>query len=558
MEITPKAQVLKDTMVPMRDGTHLAADIYLPQDRGGDKLPVLLALSPYGKNTQRQLLIQPVPSPLGDACIEAGWTDDIVARGFIHVIACCRGTGQSEGEFLSMYSAQEADDGYDLVEWLADQPWCDGNVGMLGISYFGTVQLVVAGAKPPHLKAIAPTEATTDQYLACYHGGVLDGFYSELITGRHSFLSWSGFQAHTIHSKSARDMAKAELQRRIDSAKADNDLAQYNLFFSILDCPKKNPIFFDILINPYDGEEYWWNPDLSKIDIPVLCGCAWYPDCGPKFVRGPFMIWEGVSGPKKMVMWPGGWLDRPFSQYHETILDWFDYWLKGIDNGVMDEPPIRLFIQGANYYRDEHEWPLKRTKWQNFYLRTHGRLSTDAERHENIPPDAYTQSSLLVTTEIGNQRYSTSPFATSLEVTGPITLYIHLAIDAEDAWIKATLLDVAPDGSERELTHGHLRLSHSVLDEKRSKPWQPFHKHDRGSARPVIPGDVNEYAVELYPLSNVFGAGHRIAVEICSGDTPGKQFSYHAMSSDTICYRIYRDARYPSRLYLPVIPQVDS
>jgi predicted acyl esterase len=554
MEIIPNAKVLKDVMIPMRDGVKLAADVYLPADWNREKLPALLALSTYGKNTQRQLLIQPVPSPLGDACTEAGWTDDIVARGFIHVIACSRGTGQSEGEYLSMYSAQEADDGYDLVEWIAVQDWCDSNVGMLGISYFGTVQLVVGSAKPPHLKAIAPTEATTDQYLACYHGGVLDGFYSELVTGRHSFLSWSGFQAHTINSKSVRDLDPTELANRIAEAKANTDITQYNLFYSILDLPEKNPIFFDIMMNPYDGEDYWWNPDLSKIDIPVLCGCAWYPDCGPKFVRAPFMIWEGVSGPKKMVMWPGGWLDRPFSQYHETILNWFDYWLKGIDNGIMEEPPINLFIQGENYYRDEYEWPLARTDWQDFYLRTHNRLISAVEKYENVPPDAYTQSSLLVTTKIGSQRYTSSPFATPMEVTGPITLIVYLSIDSDDAWIKATLIDVAPDGSERELTHGHLRLSHRELDPERSKPWQPIHKHTRESVKPVVPGEVNEYAVELYPLSNVFKTGHSMALEICSGDTPGKQFSFHVMASDTICYKIYRDAQYPSRLYLPVIP----
>ncbi len=233
MEITPDARVIRDVMVPMRDGVRLAVDIFLPREEGA--YPALLAMSPYGKNSQRQMLPQPLPGPLSDACIEAGWTDDIVGRGFAHVIACSRGTGQSEGEFLAMYSRQESEDGYDLVEWIAEQTWCEGSVGMFGISYFGTVQLVVAASAPPHLKAIAPTEATTDQYLACYHGGVLDGFYTELTTGRHASLGWSGFQSTNLRSMSRKMWDPDVLRGKVAAAKADADMNQYNLIYSILD-----------------------------------------------------------------------------------------------------------------------------------------------------------------------------------------------------------------------------------------------------------------------------------------------------------------------------------
>lgn len=553
MEILPDARVLKDVMVPMRDGVHLAVDIFLPHDDGA--YPALLAMSPYGKNNQRQLLPQPLPGPLTDACIEAGWTDDIVGRGFAHVVACTRGTGQSEGTFYSMYSEQESLDGYDLVEWIAAQDWCDDQVGMLGISYFGTAQLVVASSAPPHLKAIAPTEATTDQYLACYHGGVLDGFYTELTTGRHSLLGWSGFQGTNLQSWSKQQWGEEKWREKVEEAKADPDINQYNLIYSNLDCAEKNTVFHDVTLNPYDEGGYWWNPDLSNIEIPVLCGCAWYPDCGPKFVRGPFMIWEGVKGPKKMVMWPGGWLERPFHQYHDKILDWFDYWLKDIDNGIMDEPPIELFIQGENKYRFENEWPLARTQWTDFYLRTHGKLSTSPERYPNIPPDSYSQSPIFVTSSIDSISYSTGRLPNRLEVTGPITLYLYASIDEADSWLKATLFDVGPGGETRELTHGHLKLSHRELDLERTKPYQPFHKHTEESVKPVTPGEIYEYAIELYPLSNVFLPGHELAVEICSGDLPGERFSYHVMPSKTISYKIYRDGEYKSRLHLPVIPE---
>lgn len=559
MDIPFKARILKDVMVPMRDGVRLAVDIYLPEADGAETdraYPALLALSAYGKNTQRQQLPVPFPSPIGDACIEAGWTNDIVARGYAHVIACTRGTGQSEGDYLSMYSQQESEDGYDLVEWIAAQDWCNGKVGMLGISYFGTIQLVVGSSAPPSLKAIAPLEATTDQYLACYHGGVMDGFYTELATGRHSTLSWAGFQAPRAQSKTRRDLAPEDFERRLAAARADPDITQYNLLYSILDCPEKNPVFFDIMLNPYDDDgEYWWNPDLSNIRIPVLCGCAWYPDCGPKFVRGPFQIWDGVVGPKKMVMFPGGWLDRPFSQYHDLLFRWFDHWLKDIDTGIMDEAPIQLYIQGDDEYRDEREWPLARTEWTNLYLRTQGRLSTTGERFVDIPPDGYVQAPLMVTSTIQKLRYSTGPLPKRLEITGPITLYLYASADAADGIIKATLIDVSPTGRETEMTHGHLRMSHRALDPVRSKPWHPVHLHRKESVAPLEPGEVYEFAVELYPTSNALHKGHQLVLEICGGDVPGAAFSYHVMPSRTVSYKIYRDGQYPSRLYLPVIPE---
>lgn len=554
MEIPFEGRVLKDVMVPMRDGVHLAADVYLPEGETG-ALPILLTLSAYGKNTQRQLLPQPMPSALGDACIEAGWSQDIVDRGYVHVIACTRGTGQSEGEYLSMYSKQESIDGYDLVEWLAKQEYCNGDVGMMGISYFGTIQLVVAASQPPSLKAIAPLEATQDQYLACYHGGVLDGFYSELFTGRHSTLGWSGFQPTNAKTMSDRFWDAGELAARVEALKADPSINQYNLMYSVLDCPDKNTVLFDILVNGWDEGAYWWNPELEKIEIPVLCGVAQFPDCGPKFVREPFMIYDRVRGPKKLAFFKAGWLERPFHEHHELVLDFMDHHLKGIENGIMDEDPISLHIGGAEVVRTEREWPLARTEWTDFHLSPHSRLSTKAVRFDDIEPDGYTQAPLFVTDKMAGVEYSTGPLPADLEVTGPVTLYLHAALNAEDAWFKAQLIERDPStGAETEMTHGHLRCSHRQLDETRTKHYQPFHRHDRASVLPVVPGEVNEYAIELYPLSHRFSKGNELVLRVSSGDLPGVQFSYHPMPGQTVSYEIYRDRSRPSRLHLPIIP----
>jgi predicted acyl esterase len=497
-----------------------------------------------------------MPSPLGDACIEAGWSQYIVDRGYAHVVACTRGTGQSEGEYLSMYSEQESLDGYDLVEWLAIQDWCDGDVGMIGISYFGTVQLVVAASRPPSLKAIAPLEATTDQYLACYHGGVLDGFYSELFTGRHSTLGWSGFQPTNAHIKSDRFWDADELQKRVAELKADPAVNQYNLLYSILDCPAKNPVMFDILVNGWDDDGgYWWKPDLSRIEIPVFCGVAQFPDCGPKFVREPFMIWEQVRGPKQLAFHKPGWLDRPFHEFHGEILDFFDYHIRGIGRGVEDETPIRLYISGQEVYRDEHEWPLARTQWTDYYLAPHGTLTTREPIFDSIPADGYVQAPLYVTGRITSLEYSTGPLREDVEVTGPIAMHLFAAISAEDSWFKAQLFERDPaNGQEREVTHGHLRCSHRALDPDRTKHYQPFHKHDKESVQPVQPGEIYEYMIELYPIAHRFTKGEELVLRISSGDLPGAQFSYHVMSGETVTYQVHRDKTHPSRLHLPVVP----
>src|SRR3990170_4256181 len=166
----------KNLLVAMRDGVRLAIDIYRPDGEG--RFPALLAMSPYGKDVQKlKSPVGPLSPVRGNGGQEAGDTDYFVTRGYVHVIVDSRGSGDSGGEY-PFYGLQEHQDGYDMVEWIAAQPWCDGNVGMLGMSYFGTLQFLVAAQNPPHLKAIFPYEAHTDLYRhQFYHGGMMNMFY---------------------------------------------------------------------------------------------------------------------------------------------------------------------------------------------------------------------------------------------------------------------------------------------------------------------------------------------------------------------------------------------
>ena len=160
----------KDVYVEMRDGVRLACDMYHPDAEG--KYPALLSMGPYGKENQ-QLKVPPNPFASDFAIIEAGDTEFFVSRGYVHVIADVRGTGHSEGKY-DICSTKEQEDGYDLVEWIAGQPWCNGNVGMVGISYFAFIQYLVAAQQPPHLKAIFPHDGWGDMYRdVSHHGGIL-------------------------------------------------------------------------------------------------------------------------------------------------------------------------------------------------------------------------------------------------------------------------------------------------------------------------------------------------------------------------------------------------
>ncbi|MBI2823010.1 MAG: CocE/NonD family hydrolase [Acidobacteria bacterium] len=556
-EYTMKAE--RDVMVPMRDGVRLAADIFSPEAEG--KFPALLAMSPYGKGVQSlPLASQPPGTPNYMPPIEAGNPHYFASRGYVHVIADVRGTGKSEGQYFGWQSRQESQDGYDFIEWIARQPWCDGNVGMVGISYYGEIQLNVAAEQPPHLKAIMPWNAPADFYRECtHHGGIRQMFFHYLYVQR--------IGADTSISATVKDTPAGELKRLIEEIKADPDLMIHPEIWNFVDCPGKAPCFFDILVHPTDGPYYWERSPYKKFDrikIPFYTRSGWWA-YGHMHLIGSFTNYLGIDAPRKLM------IDRPIAEerplpddYCEEVLRWYDYWLKGIDTGVMSEPPIRLFIMGIDQWRPENEWPLARTEWTRFYLRRWGRLSTEPEPFPG-KPDTFVQQPPDETAEIASVQYQSDVLKSDMEVTGPMALYLHASIDQEDTnWI-VSLRDVAPDGLEKEMTKGFLKASHRAVDRGKSKPWQPYHPHLK--PEPVVPGTIYEYAIEISPTAYVFKAGHRLKLLILSMDHPkardwklapatlgASHMPWHICSSRTTLHRIYHDLEHPSALLLPVIP----
>jgi len=546
-------KVERDVNVPMRDGVHLAINVFRPDAEG--KFPALLSLSPYGKEVQ-ELPLPPQPldkSILWDGVIEAGDTEYIVSRGYAHIIGDLRGTGGSEGEYVGIFSKQEGEDGYDLVEWIAQQPWCDGNVGMVGYSYFGEVQLTVASEQPPHLKAIFPTGVLTDLYRAlAYHGGVLCLFIYGLWDGRGGT---SGLSPNNAVSAMMKELPKEEFESRRQEALKNPDIRHFPNLYHLLNCPQKNPIFVDFLLNPYDGPFYRGRSNYTRFDrikIPVYVVGTWGHFFG---AAGHWALYSGINTPKKIMMKPRGFPTRPWREDMDVVIRWYDHWLKGADTGIMDESPIKLFISGINQWRYEQEWPLARTQWTKFYLNSWEELSPAPELYQD-EPDCFLQQPLHLSTKRDSVKYLTSPLAEDLEVTGPAALHLFASIDQDDTnWI-VKLIDADENGSELSLVTGYLKASHRAVDESKSTPWQPYHSHR--SSEPVVPGEIYEYAIELVPTANVFRAGHRIKLEIGSMESPRDwemvmHFHPHLCSSKTTVHKIYRDKEHQSHLLLPVI-----
>jgi putative CocE/NonD family hydrolase len=538
----------------VRDGTRLAADVFLPDASGPH--PVLVGLSPYGKEIQSlPVPSQPPTSPVYSREIEAGDPRYLTAAGYVHVIVDVRGTGKSGGTYRGWMSSDEARDAYDVIEWAAAADWSDGNVGMVGVSYFGAIQLAAAALQPPHLRAIMPFNAPADYYReGSHHGGILHTFFDYI------YMVYARGRAVSDVAARASD---AELAEIVDELISDPDLTMYPGLYNTAVNPDRNPPFFDLLANPLDGPFYWERSayrSYDRVKVPFYTGSGWWA-YGHMHLRGAFQHYRGIDAPKKLYIESRIEADAPMdTAYNAEVVRWYDRWLRGVENGIMDEPPIKLHVRGGGW-RHEHEWPLARTEWTELHLRRLGSLA-----HEPDPvdghPDVFVQPPVEVQPRVATCDYLSEPLTAPLDVVGPGALVLHAAIDSDDTNWMASVLDVRPDGREVELTRGFLKASHREVDESESEPWRPFHPHT--AREPVEPGRVYEYRIELSPLANVFAAGHRIKLSISCLDHamwPPRDLElgndhqpWHLCRKATVTHRIFHDADRPSRLLLPVVP----
>jgi predicted acyl esterase len=536
--------------VPVRDGISLMADVHRPDADG--RFPALIAASPYPRQ------IQDLGAPMG--FIEAGDTPFWVSRGYVHVIANVRGTGGSGGEF-GFFDPQERRDMHDLVEWAAAQPWCDGNVGMIGISYFAMTQLEAAVERPPHLKAIFPVAVTSDLFEAASHHGLVS---SAFVT---PFLSMIGLTAarsdefwRSIPLQLARKvLSLPPLHRKFGTMNGEAAVTMLKQLLKLPHDPHPwDQLWLDVFVNHPVRDEWWDDRDLTRllknIDIPVYLGCDW--ENVPLHLPSTFLAWKGLADNPNVQM---GMLDKygltwPWESLHVEALAWYDYWLKGRDTGILDGDRVRYALPGSEGWRSSEAWPPASTH-RELALRADGVL--DADEGEPGARDYMVLGAgtgRVKASELdppASLTWTSEPLDGDLDIVGEFELRLVASATAADTAWMATLQDVSPDDAVTDVTAGWLRASLREVDEAASTPRSPALPCRTAVAIPI--GEDVEYRIPLVPNARRFVKGHRIRLVLASDDQDPNIPAIMSFRHASVGTSSLNTIRSSSRLLLPVL-----
>lgn len=509
-----------DVPVKMRDGVTIYADVFRPKTPGN--YPAVIAWAPYGKHdvTDHYAHFHGCGQSKVEAseyCIFEGpdpayWCP----HGYVIINADPRGAWGSEGD-LTFMTPQEAQDGYDLVEWAGTQSWSNGKVGMNGVSYLGWSQWKIAALNPPHLAAINPWEGVSDFYRElCFHGGIPCDFTA--------FFTGGACRATT----------------------REEDLPEL---------AKLHPLF----------DEYWKskNADLSKITVPAFVVASW-ADHG-LHARGTLEGFKKIASKDKWLRVHGRkkWVD--YYQNVERQRQFFDKFLKGMDNEVKHWPKVNLEIRERSHignFRAENEWPLARTEYTELYLGAgDGKLTKTPLKEE-------TQSRYKVddlSDKSQNARFELK-FEERTELTGHMKLKLWVEALGSDDMDLFVVIDKIDRAGERvpflsqtafdygPVAYGWLRVSHRELDGVRSTRYQPVLQHQR--EQKLKPGEIVPVDIEIWATSILFEKGEKLRLTVLGSDLHAHPWWEHddAPAVNRGEHVIYTGGKYDSHLLVPVIP----
>ncbi|MEU6781967.1 CocE/NonD family hydrolase [Nonomuraea angiospora] len=574
--------VEKDVMVPMRDGVTLATDLWIPE---GPPAPTLLVRVPYGKDALPGLGGSPI-TPNLQALLEAGyavvWQDT-------------RGRFRSNGGFTP--HTDDPHDGADTVAWLLEQPWCDGNIGGYGASYLGFVQWAGASQAPAGLKAIAPTVTSTDFYHAPWYspGGALSW---------HTTWTWTTMMTLTA-AQTALAAGTGDPGVLMEAVGMAADPQPHLATLPIGDQPllnKQSPWWAEWLRHPA-RDRFWRDLAIAErfdqVTVPALNVGGWFDLFVDSTVRtytrmraegGSAEARDGqrlIIGPWDHLYQDGAYHDRRFGMSANGMaadltgahIRFFDRWLRGRTDALDGTAPVRIFVMGIDQWRDEQDWPLPDTEYTDYFLDGAGRAGT-ADGDGVLSPrppaaeatDTYTYDPADPVPTLGgrimmpaavngagpvDQRpvearadvlcFTTPALAEPVEVTGHVSLVLHVTSSARDTDFTGKLVDVFPDGRAIYLTDGILRARY---------------RDSLAEPEPLTPGQVYEVRLDLSVTSNVFLPGHRIRLEVSSSDFP--RYDRNTNTGGTIAEdtadqavvatnSVLHGPGHPSRLILPVI-----
>jgi uncharacterized protein len=518
-----------DVAIPMADGVVMRADVYRPAT--GVAVPAIVSYGPYGKGLafqegyadQWRLLTEAHPEVLAHSTGRyANWEVVDPERWVPHGYACVRvdsrGAGRSPG-FMQCWSAREARDLYECIEWAADQEWCTGKIGLSGVSYYATNQWQVASLRPPHLAAIIPWEGAADYYRdVTHHGGILCTF--EPTWYEHQVMTVQ----HGFGERGPRSRVTGELVAGPETL-TEEELAANRLDLGVA-----------IRAHALDDDFYKeMAPDWSKVEVPLL-SCANWGGQG-LHPRGNFEGFMRSASTRKWLECHGGehWTHFYTDYGYGLQRRFFDHFLRGEDNGWNREPPVLLQIRRPGEVfelRREHEWPLARTEWTRFFL--------DATTTGLAPIEPAGAASVTYSGFGNGITFSTPPLEVETELTGPLAarLFVSSATEDVDLFLIVRIFD--PD--DREVTfqgtidphtpiaQGWLRGSHRKLDPALSLEYRPYHPHDE--RQPLTPGEVYALDVEIWPTCIVVPAGYRIALTV-----QGRDYEYTDVPTEVGWFR---------------------
>jgi uncharacterized protein len=588
MEVDNGIRVDNDVMVPMRDGVRLRSDIYIPSGPG--PFPVLLCRYPYS---------------VADGMMDQR-NRQVARQGYAVVFQHCRGRFGSEGVFYPFHP--DVDDGYDAVEWAAEQPWSNGKIGMFGASYGGLAAWLAAIARPPHLVAIAPVSASWS-FIGCNIW-----YWTRGVMGLGFALMWTGQM--TTWEAERRGLPQtlpvfAEIERSMQEM-ATNPAAfekaiaeQTNLLKELLarrplrdieELEELTPWWRDWCDHDDPADPYWCQINASahveSLTLPIQHMTGWY-DLFTNGVLDGYQTMkqygssEAVRKTQRLVVGPWSHVpgvvpraDVPSGPDHpdmyalhpgSTVMEFFRHHLKGENPDFDEQPPVRLFVMGDNCWRDEWEWPLSRTQWKSYYLHSEGSANTlagdgvlslqppaaePADRFVYDPNDpvpgaigvGLTAGSEIDPRNTGRRPdvlvYTTPLLQDDVEVTGPVTLELWASSTVADTDFTAKLIDVFPSGEVVPICQGVVR-TRSV------------------TAHPMRPGAIYRFDIDMWATSNVFKASHQIRLHVSSSEFPtyelnpntGGRITHGTGETVSAIQRIFHDECHPSRLILPVIPR---
>lgn len=550
----------RDVALTMSDGTALRANVFRPAKPG--RYPVVMAMGAYGKdvhfedafNPQWQVLkrIYPELDSNGSTGRYLRWEvvdpERWVPDGFVVIQVDSRGTGRSEG-YLDPFGPVETRDLYECIEWAGIQPWSNGKVGLIGVSYLAIKQWQVAALRPPHLGAIVPWEGSSEFYRdGGHHGGILSNSFTfewwprQVLSNQYG----SGKSTHRDRLTGERTTGPAFSDAMLEGSRADHPRDRLN--HSLDDA---------------------WNraraANLPAVEVPLLSAANWG---GPGMhLRGNVEGYLRTGSKHKWLFAHIGTHYESFYLPHYVAIQkrFFNHFLRGEDNGWDREPPVQLAIRRADdtaELRKEQEWPLARTRWTSMYLdAAGGQLS-------GVPPVQAEQAQFTGMKD--GLSFSTAPFAQDMEFTGPVTLRVWISSSTSDADIFAVLRVFDPEGREATFVGAHervpmaqgwLRASHRKTDPARSLPWRPWHTHDE--VQKLTPGEIVQLDVEIWPTSMVFPQGWRLVLTLQGHDfivtPPGRMRHDHPDDRPPAEFggttTVYTGGAYASQLTMPHIPR---